>query len=105
MQKIPLMLAKAGMVLARDVFRGDSPVGMPVCGKETVLTDSLITRLDQMDVQTVYVDGHPVWEEGERTFDELLQNLDMRFEKSRQEPLNSMLYDIYKAYLAKSMGG
>ncbi|MBI5483862.1 MAG: hypothetical protein HY888_05310 [Deltaproteobacteria bacterium] len=105
MQKIPLMLAKAGMVLARDVFRGDSPVGMPVCGKDTVLTDSLITRLDQMDVQTVYVDGHPVWEEGERTFDELLQNLDMRFEKSRQEPLNSMLYDIYKAYLAKSMGG
>ncbi|MDU0459392.1 MAG: hypothetical protein RW306_11760 [Geobacteraceae bacterium] len=105
MQKIPLMLAKAGMVLARDVFRGDSPVGMPICGKDTVLTDSLITRLDQMDVQTVYVDGHPVWEEGERTFDELLQNLDMRFEKSRQEPLNSMLYDIYKAYLAKSMGG
>ncbi len=104
MQKIPLMLAKAGMVLARDVFRGDSPVGMPICGKDTVLTDSLITRLDQMDVQTVYVDGHPVWEEGERTFDELLQSLDMRFEKSRQEPLNSMLYDIYKAYLAKSMG-
>ncbi|HBA72358.1 MAG: hypothetical protein A2X82_11370 [Geobacteraceae bacterium GWC2_55_20] len=105
MQKIPLMLAKAGMVLARDVFRGDSPVGMPICGKDTVLTDALITRLDQMDIQTVCVEGHPVWEEGERTFDELLQNLDRRFEKSRQEPLNSMLYDIYKAYLAKSMGG
>ena len=105
MQKIPLMLAKAGMVLARDVFRGDSPVGMPVCGKDTVLTDPLITRLDQMDIQSVYVDGHPVWEEGGRSIDELIQNLDARFEKCRQEPLNSMLYDIYKAYLTKTMGG
>lgn len=105
MQKIPLMLAKAEMILARDVFRGDSPVGMPVCGKDTVLTDALITRLDQMDIQSVYVEGHPVWEEGERSFDELLQDLDLRFEKSRQEPLNSMLYDIYKAHLSKAMGG
>lgn len=105
MQKIPLILAKAGMILARDVFRGDSPVGMPVCGKDTVLTDVLITRLDQMDVQSLYVDGHPVWEEGARSFDELLKDLDMRFEKSRQEPLNSMLYDIYKAHLTESMGG
>jgi hypothetical protein len=105
MQKIPLMLAKAGMILARDVFRGDSPVGMPICGKDTVLTDTLITRLDQMDVQSVYVEGHPVWEEGERSFDEILQDLDMRFGKCRQEPLNSMLYDIYKAHLTKTMGG
>ena len=105
MQKIPLMLAKAGMILARDVFRGDSPVVMPVCGKDTVLTEALITRLDQMDIQSVYVEGHPVWEEGERSFDELLQDLDMRFGKSRQEPLNSMLYDIYKAHLTKTMGG
>lgn len=105
MQKIPLMLAKAGMILARDIFRGDSPVGMPICGKDTVLTDALITRLDQMDVQSVYVDGHPVWEEGARSFEELMQDLDMRFEKSRQEPLNSILYDIYKAHLTESMGG
>ena len=105
MQKIPLMLAKAGMILARDVFRGDSPVGIPVCGKETVLTDALIARFDNMDVQTVHVEGHPVWEEGEQSFDDLLRDLDGRFSKSIQEPLNSKLYDIYKAYLIKSMGG
>ena len=105
MQKIPLMLAKAGMILARDVFRGDTPIGMPICGRETVLTDSLITRLDQMDVQSLCVEGHPVWEEGERSFDDLLRELDRRFEKCRQNPLNSMLYDIYRAHLTKSMGG
>ena len=105
MQKIPLMLAKAGMVLARDVFRGDSPVGIPICGKDTVLTDALIVRFEYMDVQTVYVEGHPVWEEGERSFDDLIRELDGRFIKSRQEPLNAMLYDIYKKLLIKSMEG
>ncbi len=105
MQKIPLILAKAGMVLARDVFRGDAPNGMPICGKDTVLTDSLITRLDHMDVQSVCVQGHPVWEEGELSFDDMLRDLDARFEKTRQEPLNAVLYDIHKANLIKSMEG
>jgi len=104
MQKIPLMLAKAGMTLARDVFRGDSPIGIPICGKGTELTDSLIARLENMDIQTVHVEGHPVWEEGERSFDDLLRDLDGRFSKTLHEPLNAMLYDIYKAFLIKSMG-
>lgn len=104
MQKIPLMLAKAGMTLARDVFRSDSPIGMPICGKGTVLTDSLIARFENMDVQTVHVEGHPVWEEGERSFDDLMLDLDARFSKTIKEPHNAMLYDIYKAYLIKSMG-
>lgn len=105
MQKIPLMHAKAGMTLARDVFRSDSPVGMPVCGKGTELTDSLIARFENMDVQTVYVTGHPVWEAGERSFEDLMHDLDGRFAKTLQEPLNVMLYTIYKAHLIKSMGG
>lgn len=105
MQKIPLMLAKAGMTLARDVFRGDSPIGMPICGKGTLLTDSLIARFENMDVQTVHVEGHPVWEEGESSFDDLLRELDGRFNKTLQEPLNVMLYNVYKAHLIKSMGG
>jgi hypothetical protein len=105
MQKIPLMLAKQGMKLARDVFRGDVPIGIPVCGKDTELTDSLITRFENLDVQSVYVEGHPVWEDGERSIDNLIQDLDKRFSKTIQEPLNAKIYDIYKAYLIKSVGG
>lgn len=105
MQNIPLMLAKAGMTLARDIFRGDSPSGMPICGKGTELTDALIARFENMDVKTVHVEGHPVWEEGERSFDELLHDMNDRFSKTCHEPLNAVLYDIYKAYLIKSMGG
>ncbi|MEI6207263.1 MAG: hypothetical protein WCP20_10800 [Desulfuromonadales bacterium] len=105
MQKIPLMQAKAGMVLARDVFRGDSSTVMPICGKDTVLTDDLIKRLDQMDVQSVSVQGHPVWEEGELSYEDLLRELDRRFEKTMQDPLNSILYDVHKAQLIRSMEG
>jgi len=105
MQKIPLMLAKAGMKLDRDVFRGDSATGIPICGKGTELTDTLIARLENMDVQTVHVEGHPVWEEGERSCDDLLCDLEDRFSKTLHEPLNVMLYDIYKAFLIKSMEG
>ena len=104
MQKIPIMLATADMVLARDVFRGDSPAGMPVCGKATVLTDALIARLERLDIQSVYVEGHPVWDEGDRSLDDVLRDLDKRFEKVAADPLTTRLYDIYKAYLIKSMG-
>jgi len=105
MQKIPLMLAKAGMTLAKDVFRGNSPIGFPLCGKGTELTDALIARFEDMDVQTIHVAGHPVWEDGERSFDDLLRELDDRFSKTLQEPLNAVLYDIHKKYLIKTMGG
>ena len=72
-------------------------------GKDTVLTDALITRLDHMDVQSVSVQGHPVWEEGELSYDDLQRELDQRFEKTMKDPLNVILYDIHKARLIKSM--
>ncbi|MBT1073542.1 hypothetical protein [Pelotalea chapellei] len=104
MQKIPLMCATSGMKLARDVFRNDSPVGMPVCGKDTVLTDSLLARLDHLEVKSIYVEGHPLWSEGEKTLDEILCDLDLRFEKVRNDPLTSKLHSIYTAFLKNSMG-
>ncbi|QEM67881.1 hypothetical protein FO488_06740 [Geobacter sp. FeAm09] len=104
MQKIPLMAAKVGMVLARDVFRTESANGIPICGKDTELTDSLIARLENLNIQSVYVEGHPVWSEGDRTLEETLRDLDTRFEKVRQDPLMAKVYDIYAEYLKRSMG-
>jgi hypothetical protein len=105
MQQITLNNARTGMILARDLFHGDVPLGLPVCGKGTELTDALIRRFEHMDIRTLYVVGHPVYEEGARTIDDLLRELDDRFSKTLQEPLNAMLHAIYKAYLIKSMGG
>lgn len=104
MQKIPLMVAKVGMVLARDVFRTESANGIPICGKDTELTDSLIVRLENLNIQSVYVEGHPVWTEGDLSLEETLRDLDNRFEKVRQDPLMAKIYDIYAEHLKRSMG-
>lgn len=104
MQKIPLLRATAGMVLARDVFRNDSPVGMPICGKHTVLSDTLIARLDNLNVKSVYVEGHPVWEDGDSSLQEMLAELDRRFEKVRNDPLTLKVYEMFVEHLKRSMG-
>ena len=104
MQKIPLMRAKAGMVLARDVFRNDSPVGMPICGKHTVLSDTLVARLTSLNVTSVYVEGHPVWEDGDRPLEDMLHELDRRFEKVRNDPLMHNVYEMFAEHLKRSMG-
>ena len=105
MQKIQLLQAKAGMILGRDVFRGDAPGGFPICGKGAVLTESLLMRFITMGVKTVYVEGNPIWEEGQKSTDDLIRDLDHRFRKSINEPLNTILYDVLKAHLLKSTGG
>jgi hypothetical protein len=104
MQKIPLQLARAGMVLAREVFRNDSPGGNPVCGKNIVLTDSLINRLEAMEVKSVYIKGQPLRQPGDPTLDDMLRDLDLRFEKVRQDPLMSRLHGMYADYLKRTMG-
>lgn len=104
MQKIPLILAEDGMILARDVFRNDSPAGMPVCGKGTVLTDALLARLEHLGVSSVFVEGHPLWTEGDKSLDDMLAELDGRFEKVADDPLTSRLHLIYTEYFKRSMG-
>ena len=104
MQKIPLNLATADMVLGRDVFRNDSPAGIPICGKGTVLTDSLIMRLQHLDVQSVYVEGHPVQLDGDKSLPELLAELDRRFSKTGENRYNCMLHDIYRKHITAMMG-
>lgn len=104
MQKIPLMRATAGMVLARDVFRNESATGMPICGKNTVLSDTLIARLNNQNIKSVYVEGHPVWEDGDRSLEEMLAELDRRFEKVRNDPLTLKVYEMFVEHLKQSMG-
>jgi hypothetical protein len=104
MQKIPINLSAAEMVLARDIFKNDSPSGMPICGKGTVLSDSLINRLQQMGVQSLYVEGHPVWQEGDRGIDEQLDELDKRFSKTAGNRYNKILLEIYRNHITAAMG-
>jgi hypothetical protein len=105
MQHIPLVLAVAGMVLAREVRRDSNPSSPPVCGKGMELTDGLIDRLRTMGIQTIYVEGHPVVMEGERTLEEELAFLDHRFRKVGDDPLMVKLKELFRARLINSWGG
>ena len=93
------------MFLGRDVFRGDVPTGLPLCGKGAELTDSLLSRFKDMGVTSLYVEGNPAWNGGGKSSRELVQELDHRFSKTIDEPLNAMLYAIYRAHLIKATGG
>ncbi len=104
MQRIPIMLALPGMVLARDICRQEGTGGPPICGKGMTLTVSLIERLKRMGVQTITVEGRPVRMEGDKTPEELLEGLDRRFRKVADDPLSGKLKEIYRAHLAKASG-
>lgn len=104
MQRIPIMLALPGMVLARDICRADSTGGPPICGQGVALTVSLIERLKRMGVQTITVEGHPVQMEGDKTAEELMNDLDRRFRKVAADPLNGKLKELYRAHIAKASG-
>lgn len=104
MKKIPLNEAAAGMVLGRDVFRNDNPVGMPICGKGTVLTDVLISRFQQMNIQTLFVNSDKAQAKRKISLEEMQEKLDRRFERVRHDPLAVKLHGIYSEYLKKTMG-
>lgn len=104
MQKIPLNLASPDMILARDIFRSGSPAGIPICGKGTVLTASLLARLQQLGIQSLYVEGHPVRQEGDLSPEQQLRELDHRFAKTLDNRYNLILRDIYRKQISDMMG-
>jgi hypothetical protein len=57
MQKIPLDLARAGMKLGKAVTKEN---GMTIMAEGMELTESLIARLENMKVDRITVQGHPV---------------------------------------------
>lgn len=105
MQNIPILLAEAGMVLAKDIRRPDNPIGPPVCGKGVELTAPLIMKLQDMGIRSLIVSGHPIWQDGDKTLNEQLADLDRRFARTADEPLMVILKSVYRAYTIKSMGG
>jgi len=86
-QRILLAQAGPGMILAKEIL---NPEGMVLCGAGTALSEALIERLANMDVVDVTVEGHPVNIEGEKTLNEELQEIDLRFQ--RVEEIAPLMY-------------
>lgn len=90
------------MVIAKDVMRPDNPEGFPVCGKGTILSDSLIERLKQIGVQSITVEGHPVKMEGEVTTEERLAALEKRFRKIAADPIMTLVKEKFQTHIIRS---
>ncbi len=75
------------MILAKEIL---NPEGMVLCGAGTPLSEALIERLANMDVVDVTVEGHPVNIEGEKTLNEELEEVDLRFQ--RVEDIVPLMY-------------
>jgi hypothetical protein len=104
MQTISISLAAPGMVLAREIRSSNEPNGRVLCGKGVTLTESLISRVRQMGIESVSVEGHPIKMEGERTAADMLAALDQRFCRVTDDPLMMRLKEIYRRQILRSMG-
>ena len=94
MQKIPLNLAKPGMRLAKAVL---NEKGLVLCGEGVELNDALISRLSNLNINKITVEGHPV-DTGveEKPLEEQIQDLEKRFEKVKSDPLMKMIKSIFE---------
>jgi hypothetical protein len=104
MQKIPMVLAVPGMVLAQDIKNEDNPEGPPLCGKGVSLTGALISRLNKMGIQSLAIEGHPVNMGAEKSLEEELKSLDRRFKKVDDDPIMKKLKETYRIRIIKSAG-
>jgi hypothetical protein len=86
MQKIPLNLARPGMVLAKSVARSD---GIAVAAAGSELSENLLDRFDSMGVTHLVVEGEPVrvdGQSGSASFDKRLERMDFLFRKFPADP-------------------
>ncbi|MBI9080181.1 MAG: hypothetical protein JEY79_10645 [Pseudodesulfovibrio sp.] len=81
MQKIPIDLAAPGMKLAKPVIKEG---GMTIMAEGMELTESLIVRLENMKIDRITVQGHPVDMGGAGSgtkYAERLERLDVLFRR------------------------
>jgi len=104
MQNIPITLAAPGMIMAKEIKASEDPASMTVCGKGVKLTESLIDRLRQMGIQSLFVEGHPIAMEGETSLEEMLAALDKRFSRVASDPLMMKIKALYVKHIQRSMG-
>jgi hypothetical protein len=102
MQKISLSVAKPGMKLAKSVL---SEKGLLLCGEGVELSEALISRLSNMGIPKITVEGHPV-DTGvpEKSPEEQLQDLEKRFEKAVSNPVMKMIKDVFEKRIREKMG-
>jgi len=83
---------KPGMVLAKPLTRGT----MVILGEGTVLTESWISRLEDMDIEKVYIEGPSIQPIPKQ---EALDALEARFQNAIDKPHMQKLKNLVKEHI------
>jgi hypothetical protein len=98
MQRIPVKLARPGMVLAKPLLRDN---GMVLLAEGTELSDSAVARLAGMGVDSIVVQGHPVDLEGlagGTSHAARAARMDHLFRRHGDDPWMMQLKKVFKGY-------
>ncbi len=98
MQKIPLNLAKPGMILDKPLLRDN---GLVLVAEGTELSDTLLGRLLTMGIETIVVKGNPVDLDGAgggSSFCQRAERMDHLFRKYQADPFMMKLKERLTEY-------
>ncbi|OCC16440.1 hypothetical protein DBT_0257 [Dissulfuribacter thermophilus] len=83
------------MILAKEVLSED---GQVLCGPGIKLTSEVISRLERSGVESIAVKGHPVEIPGEKPLKERLRELEDRFSRVMDDPVQRALMKLIAEY-------
>jgi hypothetical protein len=98
MRRISIDKLEVGMVLAKPLLRGT----MVILGEGTILTDAWISRIEDMEVAHLFVEGAA---EQAIPKEEALAKLDRRFERVLDQPYMTTLKKLVTEHIEGLYGG
>lgn len=99
MQKIPLKLAKPGMVLAKPVAKDN---GMVLLAQGTELNESALERMERMNIERIVIEGELPDLDGAgagTNYGQILDKLDHLFRKHEKDAWMMKLKKGFRHYL------
>ncbi len=98
MPKIPVEQLRPGMKLARPL---ENTSGMVLMAEGTELTEARISKIENMGVDSVYIDGPS---QPARPKEELLAALEERFRKAENSPPMAVIKKAVKEHIEAMYG-
>jgi hypothetical protein len=89
---------KPGMILSKPIANAN---GVLIIPEGTELTNSLIRKIHNMDIEAVYVKGAPA---GGSSLDQMLADLDRRFSNVETAPHMDVIKEVVKKHMGDLYG-